>query len=212
MRKNAGQMWCQHADEVNVHDFPSDALARAVPYGIYDVSKNCGSVYVGISADTPEFAVAAIARWWEEEGQLNYPQANQLLILANAGESLGYRTRSFKLYLQERVSDRYGLTVRVCHYPTGCSKWNPIEHRLFSQMSLNWAGKPLRTLETMLNFLRGTTTSTGLTVRAALLEGTFEKGQTVSEDQMKHLYIEQAAVCPQWNYTLRPRVASLSSS
>ncbi len=210
--KNAGQTWCQHADEVNVHDFPSDALARAVPYGIYDVSKKCGSVYVGISADTPEFAVAAIARWWEEEGQLDYPQANQLLILADAGGSNGYRTRSFKLYLQERVSDRYGLTVRVCHYPTGCSKWNPIEHRLFSQISLNWAGKPLRTLETMLNFLRGTTTSTGLTVRAALLEGTFEKGQTVSEDQMKQLHIEQAAVCPQWNYTLRPRVAGLSSS
>src|SRR5260370_32292552 len=102
MRKNAGQTWCQHADEVNVHDFPSDALARAVRYGIYDVSKKCGSVYVGISADTPEFAVAAIARWWEEEGQLDYPQANQLLILADAGGSNGYRTRSFKLYLQER--------------------------------------------------------------------------------------------------------------
>jgi hypothetical protein len=210
--KNAGQTWCQHADEVNVHDFPSEALARAVPYGIYDVSRKHGSVYVGISADTPEFAVAAIARWWEEEGGQNYPQADQLLILADAGGSNGCRTRSFKLYLQERVRDRYGLTVSVCHYPTGCSKWNPIEHRLFSQISLNWAGQPLRTLETMLNFIRGTTTSTGLTVRAALLEGTFEKGQTVSEEQIKQLHIEQAAVCPQWNYTLRPRVAGLSSS
>jgi Rhodopirellula transposase DDE domain len=209
--KNAGQTWCQHAEEVNVHDFPSDALARAVPYGIYDVSQKRGSVYVGISADTPEFAVTAIARWWEEEGQLNYPQAKQLLILADAGGSNGYRSRSFKLYLQERVSDRYGLTVSVCHYPTGCSKWNPIEHRLFSYISLNWAAKPLRTLETMLNFLRGTTTSTGLTVRATLLEGTFEKGQSVSDDQMKQLNIEHAEVCANWNYTLRPRVAELSS-
>jgi hypothetical protein len=210
--KNAGQAWCQHPEEVNAHDFPSDALARAVPYGIYDGSRNCGSVYVGVSADTPEFAVAAITRWWEEEGRVNYPQANQLLILADAGGSNGCGARSFKLYLQERVSDRYGLTVSVCHYPTGCSKWNPIEHRLFSQISLNWVGKPLRTLETMLNFIRGTATSTGLTVRAALLAGTFEKGQTVSEGQMKQLNIEHATVCPQWNYTLRPRVAAPSSS
>jgi len=210
--KNAGHAWCQHPEEVNVHDFPSEALARAVPYGIYDVSKKLGSVYVGLSADTPEFAVAAIARWWEEEGQKNYPQAKQLLILADAGGSNGCRPRSFKLQLQEQLSDRYGLTVNVCHYPTGCSKWNPIEHRLFSHISLNWAGKPLRTLETMLNFLRGTTTNTGLTVRAALLEGTFETGQAVSEDQMKQLHIEHAAVCAQWNYTLQPRVAGLSSS
>lgn len=210
--KNAGQAWCQHPEEVNVHDFPSEALARAVPYGIYDVSKKLGSVYVGLSADTSEFAVTAIARWWEEEGRKNYPQAKQVLILADAGGSNGCRPRSFKLHLQEQLSDRYGLTVKVCHYPTGCSKWNPIEHRLFSHISLNWAGKPLRTLETMLNFLRGTTTNTGLTVRAALLEGTFETGQSVSEDQMKHLHIEHAAVCAQWNYTLQPRVAVRSSS
>jgi len=210
--KNAGQAWCPHPEEVNVHDFPSEALARAVPYGIYAVNRQQGSVYVGVSADTPEFAVAAIARWWEEEGRLNYSEADQLLILADAGGSNSCRTRSFKLYLQERVSDRYGLTISVCHYPTGCSKWNPIEHRLFSHISLNWAGKPLRTLETMLNFIRGTATSTGLTVRAALLEGAFEKGQTISEEQMKQLNIEHATVCAQWNYTLRPRVAELSAS
>ncbi len=210
--KNAGQAWCQHPEEVNVHDFPSEAFARAVPYGIYDVNRQQGSVYVGISADTSEFAVAAIARWWEEEGRLNYSEADQLLILADAGGSNSCRTRSFKLHLQECVSDRYGLTVSVCHYPTGCSKWNPIEHRLFSHISLNWAGKPLRTLETMLNFIRGTATSTGLTVRVALLEGAFEKGQTVSEAQMKQLNIEHAAVCAQWNYTLRPRVAGVSTS
>jgi len=132
--------------------------------------------------------------------------------LADAGGSNGCRPRSFKLHLREQLSDRYGLTVNVCHYPTGCSKWNPIEHRLFSHISLNWAGKPLRTLETMLNFLRGTTTNTGLKVRAALLEGTFETGQAMSEDQMKHLHIQHAAVCAQWNYTFQPRVAELFSS
>jgi len=204
--KNAGQTWCQHAEEVNVHDFPSEALARAVPYGIYDVSRNRGSVYVGISADTPEFAVATIARWWEEEGRVNYPQANQLLILADGGGSNGCRPRCFKQQLPEQLSDRYGLTVTVCHYPTGCSKWNPIEHRLFSQISLNWAGQSLRSLETMLNYLRGTTTSTGLTVRAALLEGIYEKGQKVSDAQMKQLNIEHHSVCGQWNYTIRPHV------
>lgn len=205
--KNAGPAWGQEAETVNVHDFPHDALMRAVPYGIYDVGNNRGSVYVGTSADTPEFAVTALAHWWEEEGRTLFPHATHLLILADAGGSNGYRTRSFKLHLQEQFSDRYGLSVTVCHYPTGCSKWNPIEHRLFSQISLNWAGKPLRTLDTMLNSIRGTLTQTGLTVRAAVLDGTFEKGQKVSKDQMQQLNIEPLSVCRQWNYTIRPRLA-----
>lgn len=210
--KNAGQVWCQEADAVNVHDFPQDALARAVPYGIYDVNSNRGSVYVGSSADTPEFAVAAIARWWEEEGRQKFPQAKKMLILADAGGSNGCRPRSFKQHLQEQVSDRYGLTVTVCHYPTGCSKWNPVEHRLFSQISLNWAGKPLRSLGTMLNYIRGTTTSTGLTVRAALLDGTYEKGQKVSDAQMQQLNIEHHSVCSQWNYSIQPHPTVLSET
>lgn len=210
--KNAGRAWGQEAETVNVHDFPQDALLRAVPYGIYDVSSNRGSVYVGTSADTPAFAVTALARWWEDEGRRRFPHATQLLILADAGGSNGYRTRSFKLQLQERLIDRYGLSVTVCHYPTGCSKWNPIEHRLFSQMSLNWAGKPLRRLDIMLNYIRGTTTQTGLTVRAALLDGPFEKGQKVSDDQMQQLNIEHQSVCSQWNYTIRPRLAVLSGA
>jgi hypothetical protein len=210
--KNAGQAWGQAADAVNVHDFPQDALARAVPYGIYEVGGNRGSVYVGTSADTPEFAVAAIARWWEDEGRQGFPGTEQLLILADAGGSNGCRPRSFKQHVQEQLSDRYGLIVTVCHYPTGCSKWNPIEHRLFSQISLNWAGKPLRSLDTMLNYIRGTTTQTGLTVRAALLEGTYAKGQKVSDDQMQQLNIEHHNVCGQWNYTIRPRLAALSEA
>jgi hypothetical protein len=204
--KNAGQAWGQEAEAVNVHDFPHDALLRAVPYGIYEVNGNRGSVYVGSSADTPEFAVAAMARWWEDEGRQRFPHANQLLILADAGGSNGCRLRSFKQQLQAQVSDRYGLTVTVCHYPTGCSKWNPIEHRLFSQISLNWAGKPLRSLDTMLNCIRGTTTHSGLRVRAALLDGIYEKGQKVSEAQMQQLNIEHYSVCSQWNYTIRPHL------
>ncbi len=204
--KNAGQAWGQEAEAVNVHDFPQDALLRAVPYGIYEVNSNRGSVYVGSSADTPEFAVAAIARWWEEEGRRRFPQATKLLILADAGGSNGYRPRSFKQQLQEQVCDRYGLSVTVCHYPTGCSKWNPIEHRLFSQISLNWAGKPLRSLDTMLNAIRGTVTRTGLRVRAALLDGTYQKGQKVSNAQMQQLNIEHYSVCSQWNYTIRPHL------
>jgi hypothetical protein len=210
--KNAGQAWCQEAEAVNVHDFPHDALVRAVPYGIYEVNGNRGSVYVGSSADTPEFAVAAIARWWEEEGRRRFPQAKKLLILADAGGSNGCRPRSFKQHLQEQVSDQYGLTVTVCHYPTGCSKWNPIEHRLFSQISLNWAGKPLRSLDTMLNAMRGTVTSTGLRVRAALLDGTYAKGQKVSDAQMQQLNIEHDSVCSQWNYTIRPHLSVLSAT
>jgi hypothetical protein len=134
------------------------------------------------------------------------------LILADAGGSNGSRTRSFKLHLQVQLSDRYGLTVTVCHYPTGCSKWNPIEHRLFSQISLNWAGKPLRSLDTMLKSIRGTTTQTGLAVRATVLVGIFKKGQKVSDDQMQRLNIERHSVCRQWNYTIRPRLAILSEA
>ena len=156
--------------------------------------------------------MAAIARWWEEEGRRRFPQAKKLLILADAGGSNGCRPRSFKQHLQEQVSDQYGLTVTVCHYPTGCSKWNPIEHRLFSQISLNWAGKPLRSLDTMLNAMRGTVTSTGLRVRAALLDGTYAKGQKVSDAQMQQLNIEHDSVCNQWNYTIRPHLSVLSAT
>ncbi len=203
--KNAGQVWCQQPLEVNVHDFPGDALGRAVPYGIYDLIRNEGAVYVGASADTPEFAVTAIVHWWEDSGWRVYPQATQLLIVADAGGSNGCRPRLWKAQLQSQLSDRLGLSVTVCHYPTGCSKWNPIEHRLFSQISLNWAGQPLRTVETMLGYLRDTTTTTGLRVTASLLEGVYETGKRVANAVMKTLHVEPHAVCPQWNYTIHPR-------
>jgi Rhodopirellula transposase DDE domain len=149
--KNGGQAWCQQAQEVNAHDLLQDAVGRAVPccavpccavpYGSYDVRHNVGHVYMGTSADTPEFAVSAIARWWKEVGQDAYPQADQLLILADAGGSNGCRSHAWKAHLQSQLSDHLGLRVTVCHYPTGCSKWNPIEHRLFSHISLNWAAQ-----------------------------------------------------------------------
>jgi hypothetical protein len=203
--KNAGRVWGREAEAVNVHDFRSEALGRAVPYGIYDLTHNRGTVYVGSSADTPQFAVDVLARWWETEGVIAYPRAEQLLILADGGGSNGYRPRCWKQQLQEQLSDRLGLTVTVCHYPRGCSKWNPIEHRLFGPISLNWAGKPLRTWETMLACLRGTTTTTGLVVTAYRHDAVYQKGQRVSDAEMKTLNLTHHDCCPAWNYTIRPR-------
>ncbi|GHO62786.1 hypothetical protein KSC_016780 [Ktedonobacter sp. SOSP1-52] len=210
--KNAGRAWTEEPEAVNAHDFPQDAVGKAVPYGIYDILRNRWTVYIGSSSGTPEFAVAALARWWEEEGCIAYPDVKQILILADSGGSNGCRPRMWKRQLQEHFTDRYGLTVTVVHYPTGCSKWNPIEHRLFSQISQNWAGIPLRSFETVLNYIRGTTTQAGLTVRASLLEGEYAKGQKVSDTQMQQLNIEFAEVCSRWNYTLRPRPQILSES
>lgn len=204
--KNAGRAWCQEPEHVNVHDFPQDAVGRAVPYGIYDLIHTRGCVYVGTSADTPQFAADAIAAWWENEGSAAFPEADQLLVLADAGGSNGYRPRVWKQQLQEQLSDQFGLAVTVCHYPPNCSKWNPIDHRLFSHISINWAGKPLRTLDIMLAYIRGTTTTTGLTVKAFLLEGVYETGQRVSDAEMKRLNLERHTVCPNWNYTFRPRL------
>jgi Rhodopirellula transposase DDE domain len=206
--RNAGQSWSREPEAVNVHDFRSEALGRAVPYGIYDLQHNRGTVVVGTSADTPEFAVEAIARWWDGEGVSTYPGASQLLILADAGGSNGYRPRAWKEQLQEQLCDERGLTVVVCHYPTGCSKWNPIEHRLFSQISINWAGKPLRTWETVLGYLRDTTTTTGLEVKALFQDKAYEAGRSVSNEAMQTLNLEHHAICPQWNYTLRPHQES----
>jgi hypothetical protein len=202
--KNDGCVWGKEAEKVNGHDFPSQSDGRATPYGIYDLFRNCGTVCVGKSADTPEFAVDAIVQWWEMEGKLAYRGADQLLILADAGGSNGARPRMWKKQLQIQLADRLGITITVCHYPTGCSKYNPIEHKLFSFISNNWAGKPLRTFETLLNYLRGTATTTGLKVKAYLNEKIYEKGLKVTDAEMKALNLEHSKVCPQWNYTIRP--------
>lgn len=203
--KNAGHAWSREPTAVNVHDYPHDALGRAVPYGVYDVTNNRGFIWVGTSGDTPAFAADTISAWWQTEGDDRFSGADHLLLLADAGGSNSCQTRAWKERLQAQICDRFGLTVTVCHYPTGCSKWNPIEHRLFSQISRNWAGVPLRTWDTLLAFIRGTTTSTGLAVQADFQPGNYPTGVTVSDAEMKALNIEHHAVCPTWNYTIRPR-------
>ncbi len=203
--KNAGRAWGRQAEAVNVHDFRQDSLGRAVPYGIYDLMRNRGTVCVGQSGDTPRFAVGVIAQWWQDEGRAAFPGATELLVLADAGGSNGCGPRRWKQQLQEQLADQFGLTVTVCHYPTGCSKWNPIEHRLFGQISRNWAGKPLRTWETMLGYIRGTATSTGLQVRTYLDAELYPTGERVSDAEMAGLNLERHAICPTWNYTIRPR-------
>lgn len=202
--KNGGATWSREATAVNVHDFRQDALGRAVPYGIYEPLRNQGTVYVGNSADTPEFAVDVIARWWQNTGRLHYQPGEQLLILADGGGSNASRSRVWKQQIQEQLCDAYGLTVTVCHYPTGCSKWNPVEHRLFGPISLNWAGKPLLTWDAVLAYIRGTTTTTGLAVQAFLHDGVYKTGGTVSDAEMEALNLERHTVCPNWNYTIRP--------
>jgi hypothetical protein len=205
--KNAGRSWCQEADVVNDHDFEHEALGKAVPYGVYLLNHNLGYIYVGTSADTPQFAVDQIAAWWQSEGRSLFPDAPALLILADAGGSNGCRPRLWKVQLQEQLADRLGLEVTVCHYPTGASKWNPIEHRLFGPISINWAAQPLRTFDTMLACLRGTATKTGLHVKAVLVDQVYEKGRTVSKEIMHSLNLQPHAVCPRWNYTIQPRLA-----
>ena len=209
--KNAGQIWCQAAEVVDAHDFPQDALGRAVPYGIYDLQYNRGTVYVGQSADTAQFAVDAIAHWCATALRERFPHATQLLIEADSGGSNSARSRLWKQALQVQVADRFGLTVTVCHYPTGASKWNPIEHRLFSEISKTWAGCPLRSFDLVLQYIQETRTSTGLSVEAHLVPTVYTRGIKIPDAVMATLNIHAHAVCPQWNYTIHPRVARASS-
>lgn len=202
---NPGTTWSQEGDEVNAHDFLRDASGRAVPYGIYDYLANRGHVVVGRSADTPAFAVDAIVTWWRQHGRRRYPQATDLLIVADAGGSNGYRPRLWKYALQTRLADVFGLEVMVCHYPPGTSKWNPVEHRLFGPISTNWAGIPLRSWEVLLGLLRGTRTKTGLKVTATMNQRMYKAGMKVTTKQMQDLSLERHCICPDWNYLISPR-------
>lgn len=206
--KNGGRTWCRQEEVVNTHDFPSHAEGRAVPYGIYDMLHNLGYVAVGTSADTSEFAVDAICWWWELHDRPPFPDESKLLILCDAGGSNSCRFRLWKKQVQEQLADRLGIEVMICHYPTGASKWNPIERQLFSYISLNWAGKPLRSFETMLNYIRGTTTQAGLAVEACLFDREYEKQIKVSDQEMLALNLYRRSVCPQWNYIIKPCSAS----
>ena len=201
--KNPGQTWCQEAAKVNDHDFPGDAQGRAAPYGVYDPERNEGHVCVTLSRDTADLAVDALQDWWRLK-QPHYPQARRLMIEADSGGSNGSRSRRYKKRLQE-FADASGLEVTVCHYPPGTSKWNPIEHRLFSQMAATWAGYVLSTLLILLGFIRRTTTTTGLTVTAIYFDRTYLTGLKVSKAEFNALQLTRHDVCPQWNYTIRPR-------
>jgi hypothetical protein len=203
--QNRGRTWGRDAEAVNTHDFKQDASARAVPYGLYILNQNRGYVGLGLSANTAEFAVDTIAAWWEKDGQRDFPLARQLLIFADGGGSNGCRPRLWKLRVQTHLADRFGLAVTVCHYPTGASHYNPVEHRLFGPISNNWAGTPLRSVPLMLACIRGTRTETGLKVKASLNRKRYRTKIKVSDQEMKGLNLKRHKVCPNWNYTIRPR-------
>ena len=202
---NGGSEWepASRPTKVNSHDFPDPEFPKAVPYGVYDIAANEGWVNVGDDHDTPAFAVASIARWWERMGKQRYPDATRLMITADAGGSNSYRSRMFKAELAT-LAATIGLIITVCHMPPGTSKWNKIEHRLFSFISINWRGKPLTTYRTIVELIAATTTSTGLRVQADLDEGYYPTGQTISNQDFDALPLTRHDFHGDWNYTIRP--------
>ncbi len=202
--KNPGASWRREPLCVNDHDFRSDAQGIAIPYGVYDLLANRGTVFVGTSHDTPEFAVDSIDQWWRHEGRHRYARVRQLAILADAGGSNAPTCRAWKHGLQRQLCQRHGLEVTVAHYPSGASKWNPIEHRLFSEISKNWAGHPLDSYQTILNYIRTTRTTTGLHLRAHLIRKYYPSGTTIPDELMQNLPITIDPLLPRWNYVIRP--------
>ena len=204
--KNNGQTWLPKGEpiEVNVHDFPDKQLGKAVPYGIYDIAHDQGYVNVGMNHDTAEFSVASIKRWWQQLGKERYSQSKRLLITADSGGSNGYRLRLWKKELQT-FADETGMEISVCHFPPGTSKWNKIEHKLFSFISINWRGKPLTSYQVIVNLISGTKTRTGLRVYAVLDDRHYSLKRKVSDKEMKQLQIEPDEFHGEWNYTIKPR-------
>lgn len=202
--KNQGVSWEQKPQLVKDHDFRSDAEGMAIPYGIYDTQANRGFMAIGTSRETPAFAVDAIVLWWKNCGSRIYATKDELLILADCGGGNSPRARAWKYHLQHQLCDPFRLTVTVCHYPPGASKWNPIEHQLFSHISNNWAGKPLRSYETIVNYARTTRTSCGLKVIARLVRKKYDKGEEISQTEMAKLGLTSHKTLPVWNYTLAP--------
>jgi hypothetical protein len=203
--KNPGQEWQPQGqpEEVRVHDFKAPELGKAIPYGVYDLANNQGWVSVGIDHDTAHFAARTIRRWWEDMGCQRFPRARELLITADGGGSNSHRSRLWKLALQE-LADRIDLKLRVCHFPPGTSKWNKIEHRLFSYITRNWRGKPLMSRQTIVNLIASTTTTTGLIVRAALDTNQYKTGIKVTDEQMSKLRLTPDAFHGEWNYSIVP--------
>ena len=204
--KNGGREWRRKGRPlaVNVHDFLDRQKGKAIPYGVYDLGRNAGWVSVGVDHDTAAFAVNTIGRWWRQMGRHSYPKAESLLITADSGGSNGSRLRLWKWELQ-RLADRLGMPVSVCHLPPGTSKWNKIEHRLFSFISQNWRGKPLLTHAAIVDLIAGTTTTTGLTVRCVLDTGMYPAKQEVTDAQMAGIRLTPDRFHGDWNYTIRPR-------
>ena len=205
--KNNGQQWrpTENPVKVNGHDFPSPDVPRAYPYGVYDSGQNTGFVNVGTDHDTGEFAVASIRGWWRCEGRLVYPQVCNLLITADGGGSNGYRLRLWKLSLQ-CLANETGLSISVCHFPPGTSKWNKVEHRLFSFISSNWRGEPLRDYETIVNLIARTTTAKGLKVTCRLDRTKYPIGRKVSDEEMRGINLNTDPFHGEWNYTINPLV------
>lgn len=203
--KNAGREWHPKGQppEVRVHDFQDKELGKAIPYGIYDLSANAGWVSVGIDHDTPEFAVESIYGWWRQMGRKTYPQAKELLITADGGGSNGSRTRLWKVALQ-RMVDATGLKISVCHFPPGTSKWNKIEHRMFCHITRNWRGRPLESLEVVVNLIASTTTTKGLRVRAGLDADEYPTGIKVTDTTMAALRLKPDKFHGEWNYSIAP--------
>jgi hypothetical protein len=202
--KNPGRAWRQTSVAVLESDYPSEAQGVAIPYGIYDLTRDEGLVVVGTSHQTPEFAGAAIRRWWLTVGQGRYRRKKRLLIEADCGGANGNWCWLWKWELQQ-LADEFGLTITVTHLPTSASKWNPIEHRLFCHIEANWSGHPLISYETVLKFIRTTRTETGLHCRAYLDRTAYETGHTVTAEQKTHINLKSHRVLPRWNYTIMPR-------
>jgi hypothetical protein len=203
---NAGQQWrpTKHPRRVRTHDFPTPDVPRAYPYGIYDVGRNTGFVNVGTDHDTGAFAVASIRGWWRHEGRRLYPNAPGLMITADGGGSNGWRLRLWKLELQT-LADETGLAIAVRHFPPGTSKWNTIEHRLFSFISSNWRGEPLRDYETVVKLIAKTTTAKGLIVTCRLDRRKYPTGRKVTTDELAHINLRRDRFHGEWNYGIQPR-------
>jgi len=204
--ENPGRQWRKSKSpaRVNGHDFPAPSVPRAYPYGVYDLARNKGFVNVGTDHDTGAFAVASIPGWWRVEGKRLYPRARRLLITADGGGSNGYRLRLWKLELQ-KLADATTLSIEVCHFPPGTSKWNKVEHRLFSFISSNWRGEPLRDYETIVRLIAGTTTAKGLAVSCRLDRRKYPAGRKVTDEEMKKIRMTPQAFHGEWNYVIRPR-------
>ena len=203
--KNAGKEWEPEGNpqKVKVYDFEDKELGKVAPYGVYDLKNNEGWVNVGISSDTAQFAVESIRTWWYNMGQEKYPDANRLLISADGGGSNGSRNRLWKVELQ-KLANELNLKIAVCHFPPGTSKWNKIEHRLFSHISMNWRGKPLTSLEVIISLIGGTKTRRGLKVQAVADQKTYQKGIKVSKEEFEKINIERCEFHGEWNYTIHP--------